>query len=95
MLGPVDGPVVMTLPKNLDTWKVRGTKATWKSPKGSIPKYCIQVDTGKRTVKATASGLELPEPPANPMRISLTVGDDGGTAAGDWENPRPGTFRLR
>jgi hypothetical protein len=93
--GPVDRPVVMTLPKNLDTWKVKGTKATWKSPKGSTPKYCIQVDTEKRTVKATAAGLELPEPPVNPMRVSVGIGNDAGTARGDWETKKPGVFKLR
>jgi hypothetical protein len=93
--GPVDRPIVMHLPKNLDTWKVRGTRATWKSAKGSTPKYSIQVDAGKRTVKATASGLELPEPPANPMRVSIAVGDDAGTARGDWEMKKAGVFQLR
>jgi hypothetical protein len=88
-------PVVMNLPPDLAGWKVRGTKAAWKSPKGSSPKYSVQVDLQSRLVKVSITGLELATLPANPMRVSIAIGNDAGAARDDWEMPKPGIFRLR
>jgi len=94
-VGTDAAPVVLSLPKNLDGWKVKGSKASWKSPKGSTTKYAVQVDLARRLVTASAAGLEFANPPANPMRVSIGVGNDGGTARGDWVEKKPGVFQLR
>jgi len=94
-VGPVAAPVAFRILPADEGWKVRGTKATWKSPKGSARKVTVQVDSEKRLVKVSITGMELTAPPANPMRVSIAVGNDGGTARGDWEETKPGAFRLR
>jgi len=89
-------PVVVSLPPYAEGWKVKGTKAVWKSPKGTFPKYKIEVDAGTGIAKVSVKGFELEAPPANPMRFSLRVGDDGGTDRGDWvPMKKPGVFKLR
>ncbi len=88
-------PVLMKLPPQAEGWKGEGSKWTWKSPRGALVKYRIQVDFERRLVTASAQGLELAVPPANPMRVSIGIGNDGGTARQEWEMPKTGVFRLR
>jgi len=88
-------PVVMAFPPNLPGWKIGKGKATWKSPGGSQPRYKIQVDLENRLVKVSAAGLELATPPANPMRVSVAIGNDAGTVHEDWETTKAGIFRVR
>jgi hypothetical protein len=93
--GTAAAPVVMKLPPQAEGWKGKGSKWTWKSPRGSAVKYKVKVDLERRLVTASAAGLELAVPPANPMRVSIAIGNDGGTVLGAWESPKTGFFRLR
>jgi hypothetical protein len=93
--GTEAGPVSIALPAGLEGWKVTSTKATWKSARGSLPKYRVDVLFADRLVKVTATGIELTLPPANPMRVSIGIGDDAGTQNLDWLLKKPGLFQYR
>ena len=94
-VGADAAPGALRLPPGLDGWREKGGRWTWRSPPGAAPRYRIRVDPVARLVSVAASGLEFGSPPANPMRASFAVGDDAGTARGDWETGRPGIFRVR
>ena len=94
-VGPEAAPLAFRILPADEGWKVRGTKATWKSPKESSRKFKVQVDSERRLVKFSVTGMEFTVPPANPMRVSIVVGNDAGTTRGDWEETKPGAFRLR
>ncbi len=94
--GTDSDPVVLTLPPLPDEWKVKGSKWTWKSAPGSSTKYKVQVDLANLLVTVSATGLELAVPPANPMRVSIAMGDDAGRDVQDWPaQKKPGTFKFR
>ena len=89
-------PVTLTIFPNAEEWVLRRTKWTWKSPKGSLTKLKVVWDTVNGTIAATATGLEIAAAPANPIRVSLVVGDEGGTDFRDWTpGKKPGQFKLR
>jgi hypothetical protein len=92
--GTASSPVTLIVPPN-DVWKVKGARATWKSPKGSTPKYKLDVDLDDRLVKLTVSAVDLAVPAANPMRVSIVLGDDAGTHQSDWTPKKPGLFQYR
>jgi len=93
--GPDAAPVLLSIVPQDEGWKVKGAKASWKSPAGSTRKIKVQVDLEQRTVSFSVAGLELAAPPANPVRVSLAVGGDAGTDRRDWEAGKPGVFRFR
>jgi hypothetical protein len=89
-------PVVLTLPPLAAGWKVKGSKWTWKNPAGTSTKYKVQVDLDKLTVTVAITGLELAVPAANPMRISIAMGNDAGREVLDWPaQKKAGTFKFR
>jgi len=89
------GPVSLTLPPGLPDWKVTTKKATWKSAKGSLPKYKVEVSFADRLVKVTVTGLTLASAPTNPMRVTVGIGDDAGTEHLDWVLKKAGFFQFR
>ena len=95
-VGPAGGQVgVQIVPAQSGEWKVSAKKATWKSPKGSFGKFKVDVFFATRLVKVTGSGLNLPTAAANPVRVSLVIGDDAGTEVGEWTEKKPGFLQLR
>jgi hypothetical protein len=94
--GNLDAPVVLVLPPNAEGWKGKGAKWKWKNPPGGTTRYQVQVDLDRRLVSVSAVGLELSAPPANPVRISIVIGNDAGTETRDWVvQKKPGTLKLR
>ena len=94
--GNAAAPVILTLPPNADGWKGKGAKWKWKNASGSATKYQVQVDLDKRLVTISAVGVELAAPPANPVTVSIAIGNDAGTEERDWEvQKKPGTLKLR
>jgi hypothetical protein len=89
------GPVAILLGPNIDGWKVSTKKATWKSPAGTLPKYKVDVFLETRLVKVSVTGINLAVPAANPMRVSIGIGDDAGTEHLDWPLRKPGFHQYR
>jgi hypothetical protein len=87
-------PVTLIVPPG-EEWKIARGKATWKSLKGSTPKYKVEVDLEGRLVKLTVSSLQLAVAPENPMRVSVSIGDDAGSDHLDWLLKKPGIFQFR
>jgi fibronectin type III domain protein/lectin-like protein len=88
-------PVSIVLPPNLGDWKVSSTKASWKSAKGTLPKYKVDVYFEDRMVKVSVTGTNLSVPAANPMRVTVGIGDDAGTQHLDWTLKKAGFFQFR
>ncbi len=94
--GAAAGPVVFQLPAaGAAEWKVSATKAVWKSPKGSVGKYKVEILFAERLVKFTASGLNLPAAAENPVRVSLAIGNDAGTENAAWVVKKAGFLQYR
>ena len=93
--GPEENPVTLLIPAADAGWKVRKGKAKWKSPKGTVSKYSVMADLETRTLTVSVSGIQLAAPAANPMRVSVAIGDEGGSTGGDWLEKKPGKFRMR
>jgi hypothetical protein len=92
--GTASSPVTLIVPPN-DVWKVKGARATWKSPGGSTPKYKVEVRSDERLVKLSVTAVDLAVPAANPMRVSIVLGDDAGTEQIDWPVKKSGIFQFR
>lgn len=94
--GTGDALVVIRLTPGMEGWTERRGKWTWKSPKGTTPRYVVQVDPAAGLVTASVRSMELETPAANPIRVSLGIGDDGGTDFREWTaTKKPGVFKLR
>jgi hypothetical protein len=92
---PAD-PVAFSIPAASPLWKVKGTKATWKSAKGAVPSVKVVLDIGKGTFQVKAKGLDFPATPADDVRVVLRCGNDAGATQAAWTpNPRkPGALKL-
>jgi hypothetical protein len=94
-VGPEEGPVGLLIPPADAGWKVKKGKAKWKSPKGSPSKFSVQVDPAAGLLTVAGSKFTLPTEAANPMRLSLVIGGDGGSEIENWEEKKPGKFQVR
>ena len=87
-------PITFTIPAGDPGWKVRKTKYRWKSPTDALTKLTLVIDTGRGTVKIAVVKLDLPQPPANPIRVSLRAGSDAGSHRTDWTLKKPGLYKY-
>ncbi len=94
-MGAEDNPIVVTVGPADAGWKVKNGKATWKSPKGSVSKYAISLDLVKRTFSFSLSKVTFPAAPANPIRVSLRVGNDAGSQRTAWTTTKAGVFSYK
>ena len=94
--GSEAAPVSLKIFPADEGWKARRTKWLWKSPRGSLTRLKVTWDTVKGTVVVVAMGLEMTSAPENPIRVSIVIGDEGGTDVREWTPGRkPGQFKLR
>jgi len=94
--GSEAAPILLKLSPFVEGWRKKGARWTWTSPRGSLTSYRVQVDTERRLVTIAVKGLEFAAPTVNPIRVSILVGDDGGTDWREWSATRkPGDLRLR
>lgn len=91
-LGSAAGPLVVTVPPADAGWKVKKTKATWKSPKGTKQKTTIVFDAATGAFTVSVSGTDLPAPPAPTVRLLVATAADGGGVSADWREKKPGVF---
>jgi hypothetical protein len=95
-VGSATAPISLKIFPNAEEWTLRRTKWTWKSPKGSLTRLKVVWDTATGTLVVNALGLEMTNAPANPIRVSIVIGDEGGTDVREWTPGRkPGQFKYR
>ena len=95
-LGVEASPANLSVPADDPGWKGKGAKWKWKSPAGSARKFKVQVDLDARTLAVSGTGLEWSTAPANPLRVSLIVGDDAGSDRREWPaTSKAGVFKYR
>jgi hypothetical protein len=96
LVGAEETPAVFVIGPSDAGWKTtKGGKATWKSPKGSVPNVKVVLDLVKRTYSFSVSKINFPGPPANPMRISMRVGNDAGSNRSTWTTKKAGIFSFK
>jgi len=98
--GPVGAPVARHIAANDPGWRVklrRGTpvKASWKSPKGELPKLTVTVDLATGRIKLSAKRADFAADPTANMRLLVACGPRCGAAAAAWTPTKPGMLQLK
>jgi hypothetical protein len=96
MIGSEAAPYVITIPAGDLGWKLRNGKATWKSPRDSLTKTTVVFDLVKFKFSIAFSKIDFPGAVANPLRVSVRVGNDAGSFREEWNPGRKlGTFSYK
>ena len=82
--GGWSGAVVAEVPPLDAAWRVRGSRYTWKSPRGAGPRVRVVVDTEEGTFSVRVRRATLDPEPGTPLRISLASGDLQGSTEDPW-----------
>jgi hypothetical protein len=94
--GPDDAPVLEFVVEAAATgWKARKGKATWRSPKGALPKATVVIDSRKGAFSVSISGEEFGEPPTNEAEVRIQVGDEAAVVVPAWTVKKPGLLKAR
>lgn len=88
--GAGTGSVRLDLPAG-SGWKAMGTKRTFKSPLGAVPKIDFSLDTATGAFSVKASKFDFPSTLSTPAGITLTLGNDGGTWFATFKDPKQHT----
>jgi hypothetical protein len=83
--GGWEGAVVAEVPAYAPGWRVRGTRFSWKSPRGDGPRASIVIDTEAGTFSVRVRRASLDPEPGTPLRISFATGDFQGSTEDPWE----------
>ncbi len=94
-LGDATDPIRVAIAAGDAGWRERKGKATWRSAKGARPRVSFAIDPARGTFKLSVKKADCPAPPANPLDVRLTAGDDWGVHSAEWTARGPGRFRLR
>jgi hypothetical protein len=95
-LGPDAAPVSVKVPGGDPSWKGKGAKWKWKSPRGVLPASQVSLDLSKNLVTVQVKSVELLPNPGNPMRVGIIVGDDGGREVREWApSKKAGVYKHR
>lgn len=87
-------PTVVTIPPDAG-WRVRGTRSTWRSPKGTGPDVLLELDAASRTFRVEMKRASVAASGDDSVRVELTLGDDIGSSTRTWTPGRKGTLILR
>lgn len=98
--GPVGAPIARHIAANDPGWRVkirRGTpvKATWKSPKGELPKLTVGVDIATGRIKLSAKRADFAADPTAAMRLLVACGSSCGGVTQTWTQGKPGVLQMR
>ena len=93
-LGPSGTAPLLVVAGSDAAWRVRGAKATWKSPKGQVPKAVLTVDATARTFVLKLSKFDLPIAPTSPVLLWIASGNDGGDSESEWTVKKPGVLKF-
>lgn len=91
-VGSPAGPLDVKVPPGDPGWKVKKTKSTWKSPKGTKSKTSIVFDSATGAFALSITGTDLPVPPSPTVRVLVASAADGGGTTADWREKKPGVF---
>jgi hypothetical protein len=94
-LGGEQDPAVVAIPPSDPAWVVKGTRRIWKTPKDSSVKVSVSFDTTRHTFSVSLSRITFPGPVANPVRLSIRVGNDAGSVREEWASRKPGVFKYK
>lgn len=73
-------------------WKVTATGFQYKSPKNVKPKLSFSVNTATGQFTLKASKFDFPTALTNPAGLTLSLGNDGGTWFGTFQDPKQHTL---
>jgi hypothetical protein len=93
-VGADGAPAILTLSAGTEGWKERNGVLTWKSPKGSIVRAKLVVDTVRGTIRLNAAGLELGACDAAAVRAWVRIGAEAGDSVDPWTEKKPGRLVL-
>ena len=85
---------ILSIPAADGGWKSRRGVFTWKSPKGSISKAVVVVDTVRGTIKIKITGLELQPADAGSVRVWIRSGADAGSFRSAWTEKKAGRMAF-
>ncbi len=66
----------------------------WRSSRSATPSALFVFTDRRRVFGIRVMGFDLPEPPTNPVRFVLRVGDEAAEYEADWRSPKPGLLRI-
>ena len=89
-VGAADAPALLTLSAGTEGWRERNGVLTWKSPRGSVTKATLVVDTVRGTIRLKASRLELPACAPAAVRAWVRIGAEAGDSVDAWTEKKPG-----
>jgi hypothetical protein len=78
------GAVVAEVPALDGAWRARGSRYSWKSPRGPGPRVAVVLDTAEGTFSVRARRVELDPEPGTPLRLSLATGEYQGSSEDAW-----------
>jgi hypothetical protein len=83
--GDEDAPPFLSIPAGSLLWKSKVKKLTWKLPsESSLGRVVFTLFPADRSWTLVMSRATLPVLPANPVRLTLTVGPEAGSVDRDW-----------
>jgi hypothetical protein len=82
--GGWSGAVVAEVPPLDGAWRVRGSRCSWRSPRGTGPRVRVVLDTEDGTFSVRVRRATLDPEPGTPLRISLASGDLQGSTEDPW-----------
>jgi hypothetical protein len=93
-LGPEGAGPLVVVPPASDAWKSKGSRITWKSAKGLVPKAVVVLDTETRTFSVKVSKFDYASPPGSPFLFWLSSGNDAGPSDEAWTPRKPGVQKY-
>jgi hypothetical protein len=80
---------VLSIPPGDAGWRRAGRRLAWRSPAGADPRVAISLDLRRGKLVVEGTRLDLGAPRSNPIRVLVSVGDDAGSAIGEWRVVNP------
>jgi hypothetical protein len=92
LVGEEAAPLAISVPPGSGDWVSKKGRFTWKSAKGTVPKVVLTYTPATAAFAVKVSKAQFPAAPANPVRLSLRGGNDGGSLRVDWTGKKAGSL---
>jgi hypothetical protein len=93
--GDMTAPLIVRISAGDPRWRVRGTRATWTSPRSASPRVRLVLDASNQSFRLDVSHATIPRPSAGELGVDLTLGDASATSVEAWTAARGGGFVLK
>ena len=94
-LGDMEAGTLLRIAAGDEGWKVKKGKYTWKSPSWDLTRARVVVDPVAKTWSLVLKKLTYAAVPANPLRFTLSIGEEAGYREADWTPGRKaGQFKY-